>query len=196
VKAAALASVLLAGAASAQDQPIAQVPDEFVRLFTGYCLAKFPDDAALKDKVQADKREPLSQAQVQSYLHADPGVGWLVGEDGKYVLTVEQPPYHGCAIRRYVSEVMDSKALFAAASDFLAPSGRKLGPPQTTQRAIGPGIVSSGVLMPVIGASGQLSTEGFMFFVVSYPAGTKPDGTERPAFYDIRFVRQMYEKAV
>lgn len=188
--------MLLAGAALAQDQPSAPVPDEFVRLFTGYCLAKFPDDDALKDKAQADKREPLTAAQVQSYLHADPGVGWLVGEDGKYVLTVEQPPYHACAIRRYVGEVMDGKALFAAAGEFLAPSGRKLGAPQTIQRAIGPGIVSSGVLMQVIGTSGQPSTEGFMFFVVSYPAGTKPDGTTRPAFYDVRFVRQLYEKPV
>ena len=193
---AALACILLAGAAVAQDQPVAPVPDEFVRLFSGYCLGKFPDDTALADKARADHREPLTPAQVQSYLHADPGVGWLVGDDGKYVLTIEQPPFHACAIRRYVPQVLDSKALFAAASDFLAPSGRKLGPLQTTQRQIGPGIVSSGMLMQVIGASGQPSTEAYMFFIVAYPAGTKPDGTARPPFYDVRFVRQLYEKAV
>jgi hypothetical protein len=47
-----------------------------------------------------------------------------------------------------------------------------------------------------MGASGQPTGEGFMFFVVVYEAATKADGTAQAPFLDIRFVRQIYEKAV
>jgi hypothetical protein len=33
-------------------------------------------------------------------LQKDPGVGWTgMGESGTYILTIEKPPYHACAVR-------------------------------------------------------------------------------------------------
>jgi hypothetical protein len=186
--------LLLAGAALAQDVP-PPVSTEFVRLFSNYCLSKFPD--AVAQAADAAKLEPLTAAQVASYLHSDPGNGWLIaGPDGNYVLTEENPPYHACAVRRYATALLDGKPLFAAAKEFVASSGRSFGTPQSSQRMIGPGIVSNGLLFPVIGATGQPTGEAFMFFVVAYPASTKADGTDKPPFFDIRFVRQLYEKPV
>ena len=189
--------MLLAGAALAQDVPAPPVSAEFVRLFSDYCLAKFPDPDALAKTAAADRLEPLTTAQLQNYLRSDPGQGWLIkGADGDYVLTEENPPYHGCAVRRYGQQLLDSKPLFERAKGFLAASGRSFGEPRSTQRMIGPGILSSGLLFPVVGPSGQPTTEGFMFFVVTYPPTTKADGTAQPMFMDMRFVRQIYEKGV
>ncbi|MDB5735805.1 MAG: hypothetical protein JWN16_2442 [Alphaproteobacteria bacterium] len=188
--------LLLAGAvALAQDVPAPPVSAEFVRLFSSHCLSKFPD--ALAQAAVDEKLEPLTAAQVASYLHSDPGKGWLIAAaDGNYVLTEEDPPYHACAVRRYATAMMDGKPLFAAAKAFVASSGRSFGTPQSSRRMIGPGIVSNGLLFPVIGATGQPTGEAFMFFVVAYPATTKADGTDKPPFFDVRFVRQLYEKAV
>jgi hypothetical protein len=140
MKSAALALLLLAGAAFAQDTPAAPpISAEFVRLFSNYCLANFPDTLV---KAAADEKlEPLTAAQLQNYLHSDPGHGWLIaGADGNYVLTEATPPYHACALRRYAAELVDSKPLFAAAKAFLASSGRSFGEPRTTRRVVGPGI--------------------------------------------------------
>ncbi len=186
--------LLLAGAALAQDAP-PPVSDEFVRLFSNYCLSKFPE--AMAQAAADEKLEPLTAAQVASYLHSDPGQGWLIaGAEGQYVLTEENPPYHACALRRYATALMDGKPLFAAAKDFVMSSGRSFGTPQSIRRVIGPGIVSNGLLFPVVGATGQPTGEAFMFFVVAYPAATKADGTDKPPFFDIRFVRQLYEKPI
>ena len=188
--------MLLAGAALAQDAP-PPVSAEFVRLFADYCLAKFPDAEALAKTAAEDKLEPLTTAQLQNYLRSDPGQGWLIrGADGDYVLTEENPPYHACALRRYGAALLDSKPLFERAKGFLAQSGKSFGEPKSSRHMIGPGIISNGLLFPVIGASGQATNEGFMFFVVTYPPTTKPDGTAQPMFMDMRFVRQIQEKAV
>ena len=68
----ALASslVLLAGAALAQDAA-PPVSDEFVRLFSSYCLNKFPDDGALLKQAESDHLDALSPAQVV-YVACDP----------------------------------------------------------------------------------------------------------------------------
>jgi hypothetical protein len=61
--------LLLTGSARAQGQdsvppPPPPVSEEFVGLFTSYCLAKFPDDAALAAQLGDDRREALTPAQV------------------------------------------------------------------------------------------------------------------------------------
>jgi hypothetical protein len=184
--------LLLAGAALAQDAP-PPVSAEFVRLFSSYCLSKFPD--AVAQAAGDEKLEPLTDGQVASYLHSDPGKGWLIaGADGNYVLTEEDPPYHACAVRRYSDHVMDGVPLIEAARAFVESTGRKLGPPQMSSRPIGNGIISNAVLMQLRDAKDQQVPEAFMFFVVAYPVTVKADGTESKPFYDIRFVRQIFRK--
>ena len=69
--------LLLAGAALAQDTA-RPVGDDFVALFSSYCLQKFPDDGALVAQAAQDKFEPLSAAQVKVLEHKDNGLGWMV----------------------------------------------------------------------------------------------------------------------
>ena len=54
------------------------VSDEFVGLFNSYCLQKFPDDEALANQASSDRREALTEAQVKTFLHSDPGRGWVL----------------------------------------------------------------------------------------------------------------------
>jgi hypothetical protein len=185
--------MLLAGAALAQDAPAPNVSAEFVRLFSDYCLARFPGAVA---QAAADaKLEPLTASQVASYLHSDTGKGWLIaGADSNYVLTEEDPPYNACAVRRYSDRMMGGAPLMEAARAFVEGTGRKLDPPQISSRPIGNGIISNAVLMQLRDAKDRQLPEAFMFFVVTYPVTTKPDGTESRPFYDIRFVRQIVRK--
>lgn len=192
------AALLISASALAQDGPeAAPVSDEFVRLFSTYCLQKFPDDAALSAQAGADMHQPLSDAEVKSFLHADPGVGWLAkGADSRYVITVEQPPYHACAVRRYSDQVLDGAPLIAAGKVFAAAQGKTLAPPLTRARPIGSGIISNAMLFQLHDAHDLELPEAFMFFVVSYPAVPKPGGSESKPFYDIRFVRQIFVKEI
>jgi hypothetical protein len=42
----------------------------------------------------------MSPDLVRSYLHADPGVGWmLAGRSALFEITIEAPPFHACGIR-------------------------------------------------------------------------------------------------
>ena len=111
--------LLLAGAALAQDSA-PPVGDEFVRLFSSYCLQKFPDDGALAAQALQDKLEPLSPAQVKTIEHKDAGLGWMVSRAGvPYLLTVEQAGLHTCALRRTSDRPLDGAALIAAATEFV-----------------------------------------------------------------------------
>ena len=192
--------LLLTGSARAQGQEGAppalsapSVSEEFVGLFTSYCLAKFPDDAALVVQLGDDRRDPLTPAQVKGFLHDDPGQGWLIsGTDSKYVLTDEQPPFHACALRRYADHVLDGAPLIAAARAFAAAAGRKLASPQVSQHTMANGLISDAELLQVLDDKGQPLSEAFMFFVTAYPAVPRPDGTLSKPFFDIRFVRQIY----
>ncbi len=186
---AALAFLMMAGAAFAQDTP-PPVSGEFVQLFSSYCLSKFP--GAMAQAAADAQLEPLTDAQVANYLHSDPGKGWLVaGTEGQYVLTEEDPPYHACAVRRYSDHVMDGTPLMEAARIFVESTGRKMDAPQLSSRPIGNGIISNAVLMQLRDAKDNPVPEAFMFFVVAYPVTQKADGTQSKPIYDIRFVRQI-----
>ena len=42
----------------------------------------------------------MSDAEVKSILHDDPGRGWTIaGRTAAFRLTVEAPPYHACGVR-------------------------------------------------------------------------------------------------
>jgi hypothetical protein len=75
---------------------------EMVGLFDTLCLKAFPDDAAVAAAIAARGGgvTTMTPADVALYLHANPGVGWfLTGRSGRFVVTVEAPPYHACGVR-------------------------------------------------------------------------------------------------
>ena len=79
---------------------------ELVDLFADMCFSRFPDDAALTEGAAKRQLAAMSQDQVKRYLHSDPGHGWLLKTaDGLYAITIEDPPYHACAVRRFYGTV-------------------------------------------------------------------------------------------
>ena len=71
-----------------------------VQVFNQFCLANFPEPRRIETAGQGQLTQ-LPPAGVQRYLHEDPGRGWIYRSDGaEYVVTVEDPPYHTCAVRR------------------------------------------------------------------------------------------------
>jgi len=183
--------MLLAGAALAQDAVPPPVPDEFVRLFSSYCLQKFPDDAALIQQAAKDKLEPLSPAQVKAIVRKEAGLGWTVGE---YLLTLEPMPLHTCALRRTSQNVLDGQPLMAAAKSFVEAGGHKLLPPVGFARPMARGVISNSLTLQELDEKDQPIPQAYMFFVVSYPPAPRTDGTVSGAFYEIRFSRQMYRQ--
>jgi hypothetical protein len=185
--------MLLAGAALAQDTA-PPVGDEFVALFSSYCLQKFPDDGALAAQAAKDKLEPLSPAQVKTLAHKD-GLGWMVSRAGvPYLLTVEEASLHSCALRRTADTMMDGQPLIAAATKFVEAQHHKLMPPAVFARPMAGGAVSNSITLQELDDRDVPLPQVYMFFVVSYPATERPDGILAKPFYEIRFMRQMYRQ--
>ena len=186
--------VLLAGAALADDSP-PPVSDEFVRLFSSYCLKAFPDDQALHKLAESDRLEALTQAQVKTMLHKENGVGWVVGGvSARYVLTVEEPPFHTCALRRASEQPLDGTPLMAAAKSFVEAGGHKLLPPVGHARPMNQGVISNSLILQELDEKDQPLPQAYMYFVVSYPATPHDDGSMSKPFYEIRFVRQLFRQ--
>jgi hypothetical protein len=79
--------------------PAAQLA-EMLDIYDSACLRAFPDERAVA-RVMADRGAgTLSESQVRYFLHEDPGYGWrIVGRTGTFNITIENPPYHACAVR-------------------------------------------------------------------------------------------------
>jgi hypothetical protein len=104
-----LAAVIALGAAPAHAAAPAAV--ELVEIFARVCLEKFPDDSAVRQFAAEKQLAVMPDDRLHRLLGTDPGEGWIHNTArGPYLLTIEMPPYHTCAIRKADS----------AAPDFLA----------------------------------------------------------------------------
>jgi hypothetical protein len=91
---------------------------ELMDMFAEVCLQKFPDDTAVRQFAAEKRLDVMPAERLHRVLGTDPGEGWLRNTArGQYVLTVEMPPYHTCAIRK-----TDTKP-----PDFLVPLSLLLG---------------------------------------------------------------------
>jgi hypothetical protein len=169
--------------------------DEYVSLFTSLCLQKFPDDSALSAEA-GTKGPALTPAQVNAFLHGDPGQGWTIsGASTKYILTDEAPPYHSCALRRPSAQPLNGAPFFTAAKAFVAANGASLGTGRAKTVPGANGRSTLEVQVPVLDAKGQATSEQYIFIDDSYPAMTRPDGGQTPPFHDVRFVRQIQHQS-
>jgi len=109
-------ALILAAAALAQKPPAVVAPSpyappvnaagpaaqlaEMLDIYDSACLRAFPDERAVA-RVMSDRgARELPAAQVRVYLHEDPGYGWrIAGRTGTFNLTIENPPFHACAVR-------------------------------------------------------------------------------------------------
>jgi hypothetical protein len=79
--------------------PAAQLA-EMLNLYDEICLKAFPDDAGVARAAEARGGVAMTDAEVKSFLHDDPGRGWrIAGKTAIFNLTVEAPPYHACGVR-------------------------------------------------------------------------------------------------
>jgi len=202
VKPAALccALLLLSGSVRAQEAvpqtPLPPAPAEFVAFFSAYCLEKFPDDAALVLAASDRRFVALTSAETKLFLRGDPGQGWLIqGENGRYVLTDELPPYHACAVRHAVRTPFSVTDLKELAGKYVAAKGHRLVDGPSLQTPMGEGIVSALTSQNEVDDKGVPTGETFMLAVVSYPAQDQADGTKSQPFWEIRFVRQIFRTA-
>ena len=194
------ALLLLSGSVRAQDAQsdagLAPVPAEFVAFFKAYCLEKFPDDAALVSAASDSKLMALTQEQTKLFLRNDAGQGWLIqGENGRYVLTDELPPYHACAVRHAVHVPFSVTPLKDLAGQYVAAKGHRLVDGESLQTPMGEGIVTALSSQNEVDEKGVPTGEAFMLAVVSYPAQAQADGTKSQPFWEIRFVRQIFRTA-
>jgi hypothetical protein len=186
-------AALLAGSAGAQDAALQPVPEEFVRLFSSYCLQKFP--VGVSEQALADHLEPMSAAQTRTVLRKDTGTGWVVkGKDIQYVLTIEQPPLQTCSLRRVSDHAMTGGPLIDAARSFVEHGGHKLLPPVGHARPMAQGQISNSQILQELDEKNEPLPQAYMYFVVTYPAVAKGDGSFSKPFYEIRFTRQMYRQ--
>ena len=75
--------------------------DELVKIFAETCLMRFPDETSIQQYAGGNRLAIMPDEQLHHLLGTDPGEGWLqITARGQYLLTVEMPPYHTCAIRK------------------------------------------------------------------------------------------------
>lgn len=73
---------------------------ELLDVFAAVCLAKFPDDADVRHYASEKQFDVMAEERLRRLLGTDPGTGWVQkGAFRQYLLTIEFPPYHTCAIR-------------------------------------------------------------------------------------------------
>lgn len=169
--------------------------DEFIRLFSSYCLDKFPDDAAVVSATADNKLTKLSSEEARLFVRSKAGgEGWLIqGMGGRYVLTAERPPYHACTIRHAVLTPFSTEALNAMANKFVAAKGNRLVDGASTERPMGDGIASAMSYRNEVNANGVPTGEIFMFAVVGYP-GSVGEGQPKQ-FWEVRFSRVILRNA-
>jgi len=105
-----LALVLL-GVAPGRADPAA---DELLDIFAGLCFGRFPDETAVRQYASEKGLAVMPAEQLRHLLGTDPGEGWLQNAaQGQYLVTIEMPPYHACAIRKPVSTSPDIVPAFS-----------------------------------------------------------------------------------
>jgi len=210
---AALAFVLLAGAARAATPPAAEtvpqsppaaaaqpapdLPADFLALFSDLCLNKFPDDAALGVAAEEKHGSAMTPAQVRGYLHDDPGNGWTFKDSGTgadYVVLVEQPPFHACSVRHVSPVLYSPKAYMDAVEAYVGARGNSLAPGTPQRVALGGGAEAIGATYPELDADRKPTGEAFITVIEYYPTGLANDPQHKPLL-EMRFVRQIYRKA-
>jgi hypothetical protein len=177
----------------------AMVPDdELAALFSAFCLEAFPAAASLDRVATARKAVVMKPEEVTSILHSDPGRGWMLRTpQALYGITIEYPPYNGCAVRRMTPVgVSGVKNYIAAINAYVAARNGKLVnlPPQKSATPGGADISMYGQGM--VDASGKPS-ENFAVILTNYhgrPGGVWRADAGTGVGVEVRFVHQFVKQ--
>ncbi len=93
-----------AAASGGQDQGGGAAAD-MAALYGRICLDSFPDEPATQAALAASGARQLDAGVTATMLHADPGRAWDVRSPiADYRVTIEDPPFRTCAVRRMTRE--------------------------------------------------------------------------------------------
>jgi len=192
----------LPGLAAAQPRVITPAEQaaigEMTDLFDRYCLRAFPDEQAIGQLAQSSMYKPMTVDGVKTYLHEDPGQGWVFKTSiATYVLTVEHPPFRACALRRMTGEGIPSIAPFVKAIDsYGAQKKEDLKPIPNLHQTAPNGIELFAVGKSWIPPGTQAPRDVFMVILSNYH-GHRPNGEladdvpAGSAGVEVRFVHQL-----
>lgn len=171
--------LLLAGAArpaasadpAAQDEAAAR---ELALAYARICLAAFPDEAKLADQLARAKAVPLTEAEVRSLLHDDPGRGWRL-PGTPFTVTVESPPFRTCAIRRMTRDGLPTaKPYIEAVATYARQHGMKEGAAQQASRRLPSGADTMLLGTPLLRAGASQPSEVSIYVVTNYHGRLDP----------------------
>jgi hypothetical protein len=164
-----------------------EVRDRMIDLYDQVCLQAFPDDSAIEKAMTGLGATELTKAEVEIYLHDDPGRGWRFASTGmSFTVTVEAPPYHACAVRATMAEPFaDLGAYPAIVSAFQKAHGGGFQTMQPMEMDIGPVHSRATGEQKVIGRGGES-----LFYFVNTPTQRAIDGGTPPSA-ELRFVHQI-----
>jgi hypothetical protein len=170
---------------------------ELINLYDELCIKDFPDDNLVAAFLSSYAARPMTTAEVQRYLHSDPGAGWYIRTStALYGVTIEQPPFHTCAIRRMTPEggIPEQIGKVAAAvREYAASISGSVAPirPNQTQLPGGATVISVG--SGVVDATGKPS-DTFGIFLSNQHGMVSPPWVEfaTPGVgVEVRLTRQV-----
>ena len=150
---------------------------DMAAIYRSFCLDNFPNDAGLGTLAASRSAVPMIPAQLQQYLHVDTGHGWYLSTPfGRYAITIADPPYRGCAVRRMTpSGLLTAAGYITAVKAYAQQHGGQLSPAQTIRRKAPDGVADISVSVnTLLGADAKAGQETFLLVLTNYH-GRPPD---------------------
>ncbi len=143
---------------------------EMAQLYQRFCLNAFPDKGALQAELGAAQATPLPAAEVAAILHADHGKGWRVVTPGaRYIVTVEDPPYNTCALRRMTrAGLPNADAYVDVVKHYAAARSLTVGEMQMLQRRTPAGASVELMGNPILRSTVAQSHESTIYITTDY----------------------------
>jgi hypothetical protein len=159
-----------------------------LRLFSQFCLQKFPDDMAVASEANEAGAAAMPAGEVKALLQNDPGRGWTLDlPEGHFRIVLESLPYHACGIRSFGEAPLVSKLDLPLMKFHAAQSKHALSKPLLLPNRLNGGVsVVAGY--DVINEDGSAISpkESFMIVIDSYVAPSDPKQK-----VETRLVRQI-----
>lgn len=191
----AMGAGLMPGMGRAEGPATVGNVEQMVQVFETVCLQAFPERRAVDGAMGQLGGTPLAAREVRTYLHDDPGRGWqLVRPEATYVVTIEEPPYRACAVRRMTPGGFPTRAPFDAAVQRYGAARKRALTPLLSQSMRPPsGLDIVATVQRVEGGGPGGSTDSLMLFTSDYH-GTYdgPFGKDagKPGI-ELRYVHQL-----
>jgi hypothetical protein len=102
--------------ARAYDPNAVAAVNEMARIYTAFCLEKFPDRDAMESLAKDLDFKGMNYGELKRYENNALGFGWYISaRNNLYVVTLEDPPHEACAVRHMTPEGIPSADAYTEA---------------------------------------------------------------------------------